>query len=58
MSRDVRKETQWLKENYKRIEIRVKKEQAEQFIEQLKKENKTVNGWGNEQIQKYLDAHK
>lgn len=58
MSRDYKKETNWLNTNYKRLEIRVKKEQAEHFTEQLKKEGKTVNGWGNEQIEKYLQEHK
>lgn len=52
--RNVKKETEWRKKNYKRLEIKVRKEKAEKFIKKLQEENKSVNGWGNEQIKKYL----
>ncbi len=57
MSRDYEKENAWLKENYKRIEIRVKKGVAEKFLDYLKEDENyfSVNEWGNKQIEKYIN---
>ena len=57
MSRDYKKENEWLKENYKRFEIRVKKIVAEKFMEYLKEDEDywSVNDWGNKQIEKYIN---
>lgn len=57
MSRDYKKENEWLKENYKRFEIRVKKNVAEKFMEYLKEDEDywSVNDWGNKQIEKYIN---
>ena len=54
MARNLSAENEWLKKNYKRIEIRVKKDIGEQFINLLKTQGISVNSWGNEQIEKYL----
>ena len=54
MARNLEKEKNWLNENYKRIEIRVKKDIGEQFVELLKSQGKSVNSWGKEEIEKYL----
>ncbi len=54
MARNYKKEAEWLKENYKRFEIRVDKELGEQFANLIKKQGISVNQWGSEQIKKYL----
>lgn len=52
--RNYKKETEWQKEKYKRIELRVEKELGEQFIELIEKQGISRNQWGTEQIKKYL----
>ncbi len=57
MSRDYKKENEWLNENYKRFEIRVKKNVAEKFLKYLNEDENylSVNSWGNKQIEKYIN---
>ena len=54
MARNYKKEAEWQKEKYKRIELRVEKELGEQFIELIEKQGISRNQWGSEQIKKYL----
>lgn len=53
--RNLENERIWLNKNYKRLEIRVKKEDGEKFIKLLKSQGKSVNSWGNEEIKKFLE---
>ena len=57
MSRNLENERKWLNNNYKRIEVRVKKEDGEKFVQLLKSQGISVNSWGNEQIKKYLKKY-
>lgn len=54
MPRDYKKE--WEKEKETKVTrlIKIDKELFTEFSEKLKKENKTINGFVNEQIKKYL----
>ncbi len=54
MARNYKKENEWQKEKYKRIEIRVEKELGEQFVKLIDKQGISRNQWGAEQIKKYL----
>lgn len=58
MARNIHKETEWLNNTKKRIEIRIDKELGERFITLLKEKNISVNSWGIEQIKKYLEENK
>ena len=55
MSRNVKKELEWLKENYIRKEVRIKKEVGKKFTEKLKKDGYTFNDWCNNEILKYIE---
>lgn len=52
--RNVKKEYEWQKEKYKRIELRVNKELGEKFVDLLEKQGISRNHWGTEQIKEYL----
>ena len=54
MSRNYQKETEWAKEKYKRIELRVDKKLGEEFVALLEEQGKSRNQWGTEQIENYL----
>ena len=46
-----KKENEWLKQNFKRFEVRIEKEKAEEFI---KKINKPFATWAKEKIEEEL----
>lgn len=52
--RDLKKETEWRKNKYKRLVVDVDKDLAEQFLEKLKKSGKTYSEWAKENIEKFL----
>jgi len=52
--RNYQRELELQKEKLRRIEIRVPKEDGEEFVELLKNEKISINSWGHEQIKKYL----
>lgn len=54
MSRNIKKETEWRKNKYKRFVVDVDKEIAEQFQEKLKSENIIYSDWVKSHIEKYL----
>ncbi len=54
MARDIKKETEWRKNKYKRLVVDVDKDIAEQFQEKLKKDEITYSEWVKEHIKKYL----
>lgn len=49
--RNYKKENEWLKQNFKRFEVRIEKEKAEEFI---KKINKPFATWAKEKIEEEL----
>ncbi len=58
MSRNYRKEAEWQKQKYKRIELRVDKKLGEEFIDLLESKGISRNDWGTEQIKRFLKNNK
>ncbi len=54
MARDIKKETEWRKNKYKRFVVDVDKDTAEQFSNKLEKDGNTYSEWVKEHIKKYL----
>lgn len=55
MSRNYKKEREWLLENYKEVRANIKKELAEEFRKKLKEERCSVAEWMTEKIEDYLE---
>lgn len=49
--RNYKKENEWLKENYKRFEVRIEKEKANEFLSKI---NKPFATWVKEKIEEEL----
>lgn len=56
--RDLKKETEWRKNKYKRLVVDVDKDIAEKFLKELEKAGKTYSEWVKENIQKILEKNK
>lgn len=54
MARDLKKETEWRKNKYKRLVVDVDKEVAEIFLNKLQKDQKNYSEWVKEKIENYL----
>ena len=54
MSRDLKKETQWRKQKYKRFVVDVDIDTAKAFQEKLNSDNITYSEFVKEKIKKYL----
>jgi hypothetical protein len=54
MARDLKKETEWRKNKYKRLVVDVDKEIAEIFLNKLQKDQKNYSEWVKEKIENYL----
>ena len=54
MSRNLKKESEWRKNKYKRFVVDIEKDLAEDFLDKLEKEGKAYSIWVRENIQKYL----
>ena len=55
--RDLKKETEWRKNKYKRLVVDVDKDIAERFLKELEKNGKTYSEWVKENIQKILEKY-
>lgn len=53
--RDLKKETEWRKNKYKRLVVDVDKDIAEKFLEELKRDGKSYSEWVKENIKKILE---
>lgn len=53
--RDLKKETEWRKNKYKRLVVDVDKDVAEKFSQKLENEGKTYSEWVKENIKKFLE---
>lgn len=58
MSRNYKKEREWLLENYKEVRANIKKDLAEEFRKKLKEERRSVAEWMTEEIEDYLEKNK
>lgn len=54
MSRNFKKEAEWVKNNYKRFEVRLPNEIASEFKDFLEKNNLTFSEWCKKKVQKEL----
>lgn len=54
MKRDLKKETEWRKNKYKRYVVDVEKDTAEEFTTKLNEDGKTYSEWVKGHIKKYL----
>lgn len=52
--RNIKNETEWLKNNYTRFEVRVPKEDAEVFKQYLRDNNISFNEWCKNAIKKEI----
>ena len=57
MARNYKKEAEWQKEKYKRIELKVDKQLGERFVHLIESQGISRNQWGTEQIKKYLQKY-
>ena len=55
--RNLKKETEWRKNKYKRFVVDIDKDIAEQFSEKLKNDGKAYSEWVKERIEKYLEKN-
>lgn len=55
--RDLKKETEWRKNKYKRLVVDVDKDIAEKFLKRLESEGKTYSEWAKENIKKILEKN-
>lgn len=55
--RDLKKETEWRKNKYKRFVVDIDKDIAEQFSSKLEKDGKAYSEWVKEHIKKYLEKN-
>lgn len=55
--RDLKKETEWRKNKYKRFVVDIDKNIAEQFSSKLEKDGKAYSEWVKEHIKKYLEKN-
>ena len=53
--RDLKKETEWRKNKYKRFVVDIDKKVAETFLNKLQEEQKNYSEWVKENIKKYLE---
>ena len=53
--RNYKRENELLNQNKERVEIRVPKELGLKFKEALKKQGLSINQWGKQKIEEYLD---
>ena len=53
--RNMKKETEWRKNKYKRLVVDVDKDIAERFQERLANDKITYSEWVKENIKKYLE---
>lgn len=54
MARDYKKESEKRKEKSKRFVVDLEKDLAEEFTEQLQKDNKAYSTWVRDNVKKYL----
>ena len=52
--RDLKKETEWRKNKYKRLVVDIDKDIAEKFQDRLKNDETTYSVWVKKNIEKYL----
>lgn len=52
--RNYQKETEWSKEKYSRIEVRIDKKLGEKLKDKLRKDNKSIASWISENAEKYI----
>ena len=55
--RDLKKETEWRKNKYKRLVVDVDKNIAEKFLKILENEGKTYSEWVKENIKNILEKN-
>lgn len=55
--RDLKKETEWRKNKYKRLVVDVDKDIAEKFLQRLESEGKNYSEWVKENIKKILEKN-
>lgn len=54
MNRNYKKEKEWQKEKYSRIDIYIDKDLGNKFRTKLKEDNETLTGWVRKKIEEYI----
>lgn len=55
--RNLKKETEWRKNKYKRFVVDIDKNIAEQFSKKLQDDGKAYSEWVKENVEKYLEKN-